>query len=132
MVHSTDAKMVERDGASSPASVDADEIARLADRYTFRNAEEVTRYLHKHPVLIPLLVQAEEVIPRYFDVDVPVVLEVVFDPECYDPEGELFASIQIPETVDDALDRLDRFDDEWWLRVSPNAPDTLVFDIEYV
>jgi hypothetical protein len=103
----------------------------LRTRYTFRRPAEVEGFLNAYPHRIPVLIEAAEVIPRYFGPDAPLVLEVVSDPEDEDLLSELFALVQIDLDPNDALDRLDRLDDEWWTDRSPDGPGAVVVSTEY-
>ena len=62
----------------------------------------------------------------------PLVLEVVTDPEADDPEPELFALIETRLNPEEAAHRLDRLDEDWWLDHSPPGPGVLVLDVEFV
>ena len=104
----------------------------LKTRYSLRSPEEVTAYLRSYPHLVPLLLEAAEVIPRYFGADTHLVLEVVVDPEDESETPELYASVQTRLGVDEGLDRLDRLDEDWWLDRSPAGPGVLVVDIEFL
>lgn len=106
-------------------------VKDLRPRYTFRRPAEVEAFLNAFPHRIPVLIEATEVIPRYFGPDAPLVLEVFTDPEDDDPVPELFALVQIDLDPTEALDRLDRLDDEWWTDRSPDGPGALIVDIEY-
>lgn len=105
-------------------------LDRVSARYALRRPTEVTDYLRQHPHLIPILVEAAEVIPRYFGADTPLVLEVFTDPESETDERELFAIVRTPLGPDDALETLYRLQDDWWLAASPTGPGVLVLDIE--
>ena len=129
MVQTTDSKTRERDVASLPSV--ADSIARLADRFTFRKAEEVMRYLKRYPHLVPHLHEIADRVPHYFDDAHSLALEMFFDPEYEDHEGNLFVNILIPSyDDDDTLDRLDHFGNDWWYLAAPPLPGTVVIDIE--
>lgn len=102
----------------------------LRARYAFRRPEEVESFLNAYPHRIPVLIEAAEVIPRYFGPDAPLVLEVVTDPEDYEPVPELFALVGTDLDTKEALDTLDRLDEEWWTRRSPSGPGVVVVDFE--
>lgn len=126
--HQNTAATMER---PSPIERDIEpELDRLAARYTFRDPDEVRSYLRIYPHLVQVLVEATEVIPRYFGEDAPLALEVFSDPEGTPEDKDLFAYIGVPIDRNDAFDRLDRFDDEWWFERSPNSPGVLVFDTQ--
>lgn len=112
------------------AEVPSPTVKDLRARYAFRRPAEVEAFLNAYPDRIPVLIEAAEVIPRYFGADAPLVLEVFIDPEDSDPAPELFALVRTHLATPDALDRLDRLDDEWWTRRSPSGPGVIVVDIE--
>ena len=106
-------------------------LDQLSARYAFRRPEEVADYLRRYPHLAPLLLEAAEVIPRYFGADAPLVLEVFTDPEGEADDRELFAIVQTTLGVDEANERFDRLLEDWWLDRSPDGPGVLVIDMEF-
>lgn len=106
-------------------------LTRLAQHYTFRRPAEVTAFLHEHPNLSAVLFEALAVIPRYFGDDAPLFLEVFTDPEAEPATRELFVIVQTTVEPDEALARLDRLDEEWWLDASPDGSGILVISIEF-
>ena len=103
---------------------------RVARSYALRDAAAVLTFLHDHPEVVPPLLDAVEVVPRFFGPGTTLALEVYRDPEARD-DRELFALIVTPLVVAPALERLQRFEDEWWLRVLPTANRKLMFGLEY-
>lgn len=85
----------------------------VLELYTLADAE-VDAYLQKRPFLLPVLVELHGQVQKYFGPNTQIVLEVVTDPEG-DGERELFAIVQSALPPDEADDRLDRLDHEWWL-----------------
>ena len=124
--------VIERAGAASPVDDEEQVLEQVAARDTVRRPEEVAAYLRTFPQLVPLLIEAAEVVPRYFEPDAPLVLEVVTDPEADDPVPQLFALIETRLDPEVAADRLDRLDEDWWLDRSPPGPGVLVLDVEFV
>lgn len=118
--------------AVETAAIAPSALDQLAARYAYRRPPEVAQYLRRHPHLVPLLSEAAAIIPRYFGVGVPLVLEVFTDPEDDDPRPELFAVVQTSLDPKAALDRLDRLGADWWFAKSPTAPGVLVIDVEFV
>jgi len=107
------------------------EIRLLERLYIFRETQEVSRFLEDNPFLVLLLLEAYGQIDRYFGPYPRVFLEVVTDPEA--PEDrELFALIYTGLTPDEALDRLDHFDRDWWLDASHTAQGKLCIDVEFL
>jgi hypothetical protein len=108
------------------------QFSLLEQHYTFRRRNQVIKFLETHPFLAPLILEAYERILAYFGPSVKTtVLEVVSDPEAegYD---ELFILIQTNLTPDEALARLRRLDQEWWLDASVGTQCLLNIDVEYV
>ena len=103
----------------------------LEKLYTYRRPNEVKGYIKAYPFLVPLLVEAHDKIREYFEPQSEVVLEVVTDPEA-DDERELFAFIQTNCTPEEALDRLNRLDQEWWLDASLRSEEKLCIHTEFV
>lgn len=104
---------------------------RLLERlYTFRRHAEVSRFLKKHPFLVPLLLEAYSKFGNYFGPYPQVFLEVVTDPEAPD-DRELFALIYTSLTPDEALDRLERLDKGWWLEASHRSQGKLCIHLEF-
>ena len=115
-----------------PAGVDEHAVDDVTTRCALRSPEEVTAYPRTYPHLVPLLLEAAEVIPRYFGPDVPLILESFTNPEEDKPGPELVALVQTSLGPEAALDRLDRLGEDWWFEKSPDAPAVLVFDVEFV
>lgn len=103
----------------------------LEQLYTFRRRVEVSRFLERHPFLVPVLWEAYSKFRNYFGSYPQVFLEVVTDPEAPD-DYELFALICTSLTPDETLDRLDRFDRDWWLDASHAAQGKLCVDVEFL
>jgi hypothetical protein len=89
-------------------------VHQLEEIYSFRNVEAVRRFLHAHPHLIEVILEAYPYLVRHFGPNPQVMLEVVRDPEAERSE-QLFAYILTSLNADEALDRLDRLDEEWFL-----------------
>jgi len=107
------------------------EIQLLEQVYTFRGHGEVSRFLERYPFLVPLLLEAYSKFWNYFGPHPRVFLEVVTDPEAPD-DRELFALVCTSLTPDEALDRLDQFDRDWWLDASYTAQGKLCIDVEFL
>ncbi len=105
-------------------------ICLVASLYTFRRSEEVLSFLNDCPFLVQLLIEARNAIARCFGEFQKVALEVVTDPEA-ENDRELFAFIQTNLEPNDALDKLDRLDQEWWLAESDRAKSKLCIHVEF-
>jgi hypothetical protein len=85
-------------------------------------------FLHQHPVVHHLLVEAEGPLRAAFGPEVTLALTVETDPET--PGWDyLVAHIETPLPVEQAQECLATFDAAWWLAQTPRAQDALVFDL---
>lgn len=106
-------------------------LYQIEEIYSLRNAETVRGFLHTYPQLIEVLLEAHVYLQRYFGPDPQVTLEVVSDPEVEAIE-ELFAYILASLPVDEALTRLDKLDEEWFLDQLDRTGGRLNFNLEFV
>ena len=110
-----------------------DTVSSLARTFAFGDEQAVSHYLDKHPFLVPLLWEVDIKIRQYFDVDSPLILEVVKDFESGWEEGdELFAMIPTTLPPAEARQRLRRFDENWWLEASRRGQHRMSINIRYV
>lgn len=106
-------------------------IKRIKRIYNIRHEVETIRFLRKHPALIDLLLEAPAQIERYFGSSSLLTLELATDPE--DPDStELFVNVSVPLPVDDAIVRLDRFDEGWFLEQLERTGGRLNFNLEFI
>jgi len=106
------------------------EAQQIEQLYRLRNPEEVWHFLGAHQYLVPLLVEAQSHIRKYFPT-ADLVLEYVVDPEVAD-EKQVAIYIATEQDVDEAHDALERFDRDWWLDASDQADDDLYITLEFV
>ncbi len=108
---------------------DAIDLRRLQELYPFVDGDEVARFLDGSPFLAPLLLDAEQAAHRHFP-KANLRLEVTTDPEA--PEAtHLVLSIASAGSVNRALTRLRRFDDEWWIDQIHRARGKLVITLTF-
>ena len=98
--------------------------------FDLRNRQGVIDFVEENPRLRQLLVEARETIPGHFGSDVRMALELTSD---IDSGGvnELFLLIVTEMSVDAALERMFRLDDEWWLDAVSRADGLMNISIEY-
>ncbi len=104
-------------------------VRALVRRYALTDEKRVTEFLRQFPALVPLLAEATEAVGEHFP-DMPLALEVVADPDVSDAVHLALAvgtSLPVPE----AFDRLQRFDEEWWLDHLPRAEGKLVITLVF-
>ena len=105
------------------------ELTLLNRIYTFRKPSEVSDFLSDNVYLVPLLVEAYGKIREYFP-SAKLILEVVADPEA-DKEKELVIFICTNLPPDEALDRLELLDRNWWLDASLDSIEKLCIHVEF-
>lgn len=101
----------------------------LSKIYTFRKPSEVSEFLRDNHFLISLLVEAYDNIEAFFP-SAELILEVVTDPEAK-RDKELVVFIHTSLTPDEALDKLERLDRNWWLDASLDAGGKLCIHLEF-
>lgn len=106
-------------------------LHQLEEMYSLRNAPTVRRFLRAYPQLVDVLLGAHVYLQKYFGPDPQVTLKVVSDPEVEGME-ELFAYILTSLPVDEALARLDRLDEEWFLDQLDRVGGRFNFNLEFV
>jgi hypothetical protein len=106
-------------------------LHQLEGIHSFRNAAAVRRFLHVYPQLVEVLLEAHVYLQKYFGPEPQVTLEVVSDPEVEGVE-ELFAYILTSLPVDEALARLDRLDEEWFLDQLDRVDGRFNFNLEFM
>jgi hypothetical protein len=114
---------------ASTVRVSQTEIGLLERLYTFRKREEVLWFLERYPFLVSLLLEAHYEIEKYFSHS-QICLEVVTDPEAMD-DYQLAVFIVTKLGPDEAVDRLEQFDEGWWLDVLDQAQGMLCIDVEF-
>ena len=120
----------EQSGASVVRIWDC-EVQRLEQLYVFRKRIEVLQFLKMNRFLAPLLLEAYTKIGRHFGQYPRVFLEVIADPEANN-NSQLFAFIGTSLSPDEALEMLDRLDEEWWLDTLDEAQGKLCIDLEFL
>jgi len=100
--------------------------------YTLRHPGDVVEFLSRYSSLLEILEEAPRQIHRHFgDGMSGLVLEAVKDPEAEDDE-ELILFIQTVLPIDQALQKLDRLDDMWWLEAGSCTQGNLGMNLEFV
>jgi hypothetical protein len=106
-------------------------IQALENQYIFKDRNQVTSYLENHSFLVSLLLEAYSKIETYFPEHPQVFLEVFIDPEVSD-DTQMVASIKTNLSPDEALERLDSFDRQWWLPSMDRAKGELCIHVEFL
>lgn len=102
-----------------------------AQAYELRDREEVVGFVEEHPELKGMLAEAQTRIPEHFGNDTAMALEVATDIDSENAK-ELLLLIPVELSVDDAMARMSRLDEDWWLDGSVRAKGLMNVDIEYI
>jgi hypothetical protein len=115
---------------STYASVRANPIQLdiLEQLFSIRNPGEVRQFLVGNPELLSLVIEASIVGRRFFG-ERPPVLDIAVDPESDRVGVTIFFGVS--EEPDQALARLEQFDEAWWLDNMNRAAHLLSVSIEY-
>ena len=105
------------------------EIETLSKSYVFRDPEKVEAFLRRNPGVASLLRIARPQIDRYFGAHA-LRVELTFDH--WDPTNDhLFAMIECDLEADDAIDRLQEFEQMWWADAAYAAQLPVNIDVEF-
>ena len=107
------------------------ELLSLERHYIFRNRSEVMGFAVNNSFLLQPLHEAYNQIRNYFGESVQAVLEVVADPEFFEDQ-ELVIFIRTDLSPDEAFEKLEQMDDEWWLDVPATVRKNLCIDVEFI
>lgn len=116
--------MIVEEAAS--AKNDLEDLERL---YSFREPIQVRTFLSEHAFLLPLLDAAHDITMRYF-APLSLSVEVIADPDSADDQ-QLVLFVVLQDTPAKAFEKLQRFDDEWWLDAMDEAKGRLCISLEF-
>lgn len=123
------AEILLHDSLTKLKSVSAADIEALEKLYNFREKTEIVEFLEIYQFLIPVLLEAPDKISNYFP-DAELFLECVSDPEVVG-EAMLELAICMNLEPDEAVDKLNQFQDDWWLDLSDRIRESLCPILEY-
>lgn len=103
---------------------------QILNYYTIEEINDVVKYLNKHPQLINLLLKAPSEIKKYFPVE-KLRLKLYVDPESPQWEYLILAICANSVHVDEALNKLDNFNESWWNNASRGVAVNLSIDVEF-
>lgn len=81
-------------------------------RYEWREGAE--RFLVEHPELRSFLHETGDKLRVYFGTETVLTVERFVDPESAEAPDELFLRIKTQLDVEEARERLTRFEEDWW------------------
>jgi len=100
----------------------------LKNIYNLRNPEQIQEYLMSNYFIIPTLKECPNHIKDYFPHE-ELFLEILYD--LSDNENSLMIYIATDRNVEEATERLESFDKEWWLDNSFEILGDLLIDVEF-
>lgn len=105
----------------------------IEQQYTLIDRDRVLDFLSIHSYLMLVLVGAHERVTAEFPGS-RLFLRVATDPDSMGPNNTdgLVASIATDLEPLEAIGRLDRIDDDWWLEALPSTRGKLILDLEFV
>jgi hypothetical protein len=106
-----------------------DQTLTIADlSISYRNPEAVKTYLTHNPEIEKFLGESQPALVSCFERPVDIVLELIVDPE--DGHEHLVGWIQSTDAVNKALEKLERFDEDWFLDHINDIGDKFSFNLE--
>jgi hypothetical protein len=123
------AEMLLHESLTERHPVSVADIESLEKLYNLRGKTEILQFLENYDFLIPVLLEAPDKICHYFP-DTQLFLECVTDPEGID-DDMLELAISMNLDPDEAVDKLNKFQDDWWLNLSNKIRQPLCPILEY-
>lgn len=112
------------------AQISGTNIQTLEQLYIVKKPDAVIAYLEAETSLVPLLVDMRQQIEHYF-AGSSAVLDVFDYQDQNVIERQLHISILTQLPVDEALDRLSKFDTNWWLDKARRIQRKLSIDVDF-
>ncbi|MEA5553032.1 hypothetical protein VB713_18975 [Anabaena cylindrica UHCC 0172] len=97
--------------------------------YTIENIN-VRRFLQKHSNLIDVILEAHPQIRKYFPTE-KLRLQLYVDPESPQWEKLVLSICASPESVDESLNQLNEFDENWWIDASLGVAVNLCIHLDF-
>ncbi|QKQ73932.1 hypothetical protein [Nostoc sp. TCL240-02] len=105
-------------------------FSKIVQFYTIDNVVDTLRFLRKHQSLVDILLKAHQEVRKYFPSE-KLRLKLSVDPESPQWEKLLLSIYSSPEYVDEALNKLDEFDQKWWIEASLGVAVNLYINLEF-
>jgi hypothetical protein len=105
-------------------------VDMLEQSYSFEESKKIRQFLRRDRAALATLVKALPRIEEIFDFsDILVSLEESAPGSSY--SKELYIRIFTSFEVDEALEQLDAFDQEWWLAQPAEIHNRICFDVDF-
>ncbi|MBN1580542.1 MAG: hypothetical protein JXA89_07545 [Anaerolineae bacterium] len=106
-------------------------LNQISSLYQSENPEAVQGFLSPRPDLIPVLIEAYDLIKAYFGDQPTIQLKLVRDPE-FPVLQKLFAYIQTDLPVSEAMTLADQIDDDWFDLQPSSIDDHFMIAVRFV
>lgn len=110
--------------------VEVNNMNSLGNYYQISDSVEVYEFAEQNE-LVPFLIEAAREIQKVFGNNIVIELEKAIDPELKD-DISIFAYIQTDISVDEALSKIDKIEDDWFLENLHRAKGRFNFDVKWV
>lgn len=101
----------------------------LEDHFSLREGAELRQFIEANPFLLDLLLESQSNISNYFPKS-ELALQVITNPEGVD-DRQLVLFIITNLSPEDALAKLQQFDDAWWVDALDRAQGKLCITLEF-
>jgi hypothetical protein len=108
-----------------------EQINVLAREYEIRNAPEVALFLRENNFLLDLLEEIPAKLKKFFGGKSKLALELLSEPD-FPSLREIFVLVLTEEGAEQARNKMDKFDEKWWLKHLDRAQCKLNVSLEYV
>lgn len=102
----------------------------LNDIFKFKNREDINMFLGNNPGIKPFLIKISENVFNFFP-NHSLSLEFIPDYDS-DIQPQLAVMIETRLSVDEALNKLDDFDENWWLDIDSSDKEKVFVALEYI
>ena len=108
-----------------------EQINILAREYEIRNPSEVALFLRDNTFLLDLLEEIPSKLRKFFGGKSKFAVELLSEPE-FPSSREIFVLVLTEENAEQARNKMDKFDEKWWLKNLDKARCKLNVSLEYV
>jgi hypothetical protein len=108
----------------------SDNFSKISKFYTIENILDVNRFLENHANLIDVMLEAYPQIRKYFPTE-KLRLKLYIDPESSEWEYLIISICVSSESVDEALNQLEEFDENWWIDASSGVAVNLCIHLDF-
>lgn len=105
-------------------------LSEISRHYTIDNFVDILRFLRKHQNLVAVLLEAYHQLRKYFPLE-KLRLQLYIDPESSQWEYLIISICASPDLVDEALDQLDKFENNWWSDASFGVAKNICINLEF-